>query len=91
MKVGGGSSMGCYPKDCGLCLKFRNGEGDAINGQGAFGYTEILNFRRERDFQPMVLALGTPVADAPDRIDMALHEVTTKAVSDAQGALEVDE
>lgn len=68
---------------------FGDGEGDAVDGDGAFGDNVLGEIRREFDFEAVVGPDGAPVEDGRCAIDVALDEVAAEAAGGGEGALEI--
>ena len=88
--MSGDSCVRSDPADGRIRSQFSKGQRDAIDSERALGNAESLEVGGEADFETMVLSMLGPIEDFAHGVDMALHEVATKAVTDAKGALEVD-
>lgn len=91
MEVGCAESVRGDPEDGGVCSELGDGEGNSVDGEGAFVEAKGVDFGREGDFEPVILPEGRNIEDFGSGIDVALHEVTAEAVTDCESALEVDE
>lgn len=54
----------------------RDGEADAVDGEGAFFGDVAAQIFRNVDGEPPIVALAREARDAADAIDMPLHEMT---------------
>ncbi len=70
--------------------EFRDGEGNAIDGQRAFVHAQEVDVRRQGNPDNVILAAGFQPGDPAGGIHMALHEVPAESVAHHHRALEVD-
>lgn len=64
------------------------GEGDAVDADGALGRHELHKGGREPD-RDAPLGGGLDPADGAEAVDVSLDEVSTEAVADLEGAFEI--